>query len=378
MLERLRNELLLTTDRFAPSDPLMEIAGIFNPGVALYGDEIVLLVRVAEAHVYTTDDVFFSPRIRNDGQSISYEFERCEPEGGGASISLSQSNLRHKARLPHISHFEIVRLDREGYNVKSIERHPQLFGGVLAHEEYGIEDARITQIGDTYYITYVAVSSTMNVCSCLMTTKDFSTFERRGIILPCENKDVVIHPEKVGGMYMCYHRPVPTMQFLRPSIWTALSPDLVHWGRHELFLPVTEFPEWDSYRNGAGTTAIRTQAGWLQLYHGVRLIDDGQRPYYSAGAVLASLENPRNVIAKSKKPLLVPEKDFEKTGYIGNVVFPTGWAPVVEDADRMVLYYGCADTNIAAVTVSVENILGTLEVIGIVFCCMRCAAARAL
>ncbi len=366
MINRLKNQLLLTIDQFTPSDPQMEIVGIFNPGVAVMDDEIILLVRVAEAHLETTEDVFYSPKISNKNGDISYTFEKHQSPDYKEQLSVSQSNVNDKTRLPHISHFQIVRLDRDGYTVKSIETHPDLYGGILDCEEYGIEDARITQIENTYYITYVGVSSTMNVCTCLMSTKDFKHFERHGIIFACENKDVIIHPEKVDGMYMCYHRPVPSMQFLKPSIWTALSPDLLHWGQHKSFLPVNEHPQWDSYRNGAGTTAIKTPRGWLQLYHGVKIIqfDPAPVPRYTAGAVLADRDNPRQVIAKTQSCLLEPEQEFEKKGYIDNVLFPTGWVEDKDNPGNMIIYYGCADANIAAVTLSIEDILNTLPIRG--------------
>ncbi len=199
----------------------------------------------------------------------------------------------------------------------------------------------------------------MNVCTCLMSTRDFKQFERHGIIFACENKDVVIHPEKVDGMYMCYHRPVPSMQFLKPSIWTALSPDLLHWGQHKSFLPVNDHPQWDSYRNGAGTTSIKTPRGWLQLYHGVKIIQFDPSPIfrYTAGAVLADRDNPRQVTAKSRSSLLKPEQEFEKKGYIDNVLFPTGWVEDIGEPNCMIVFYGCADTNIAAVTLSINEIL---------------------
>jgi len=362
VVKRIKNERLLTIDQFSPSDSQMKIVGIFNPGVALYNNEIILLVRVAEAHQDTTEDIFYSPKIHNKNGKITYSFEKIEAKSYKEQLSISQSNVNDKTRLPHISHFQIVRLERDGYTVKSIETHPDLFGGMMDCEEFGIEDARITQIEETYYITYVSVSSTMNVCTCLMSTQDFQRFDRHGVIFPCENKDVVIHPKKVDGCYMCYHRPVPSMQFLKPSMWTALSPDLKHWGRHEIFLPVQAHPAWDSYRNGAGTTAIKTSQGWLQLYHGVQIVefDPLPKPRYTSGAVLSDINDPRRVIAKSDSPLLEPERDFEKKGYIDNVIFPTGWIEDERNANNRIVYYGCADTNIAAVTLSVDDILAAL------------------
>jgi predicted GH43/DUF377 family glycosyl hydrolase len=98
------------------------------------------------------------------------------------------------------------------------------------HESFGIEDCRVEWVGDRYWLTYTAVSE-FGVGAGLASTTDWKTFERRGLILPPHNKDVGLFPEKIGGAYWLLHRP----SGLGPGghyIWTARSPDMLHWGGH--------------------------------------------------------------------------------------------------------------------------------------------------
>ncbi len=103
-------------------------------------------------------------------------------------------------------------------------------------ETWGIEDPRITKIGDSYYINYTSVSENGASVS-LAETDDFVSFKRRGLIFLPENKDVTIFPSKIGGKYMCFARPVPN-GIGQPNMYIAKSDDLIHWGEYEYFIGV--------------------------------------------------------------------------------------------------------------------------------------------
>ena len=128
-------------------------------------------------------------------------------------------------------------------------------------EEFGLEDPRITQIGDRFYITYVAVSR-HGPATALASTTDFKTIERHGIIFCTENKDVVLLPERIGGEYVAIHRPVGDMPFSRPEMWTARSPDLIHWGRTSIF---------------SGERATGPMAAWAPGRRRSRCLRDGSK-----------------------------------------------------------------------------------------------------
>ena len=77
----------------------------------------------------------------------------------------------------------------------------------------------------------------------LAVTRDLRTFQRRGMIFVPDNRDVTVFPEKVGGLYACYHRPCSGM-FGRADMWFASSPDLIHWGNHQV-VATTRPGMWD-------------------------------------------------------------------------------------------------------------------------------------
>jgi predicted GH43/DUF377 family glycosyl hydrolase len=162
---------------------------------------------------------------------------------------------------------------------------------------------------------------------------------------------VTILPEKIRGQYVCYHRPIAA-QFKRADIWMAVSPDLVHWGDHRYVLG-PQPGRWDSWRVGGGAVPIKTERGWLSIYHAA---DAEQR--YCLGLMLTDLEHPERVIGCSPEPVLVPEASYERDGFFGNVVFTCG--AVAEPDGRVIVYYGAADTCIAAAETTIRDLLAAI------------------
>jgi beta-1,4-mannooligosaccharide/beta-1,4-mannosyl-N-acetylglucosamine phosphorylase len=134
---------------------------------------------------------------------------------------------------------------------------------------------------------------------------------------------------------------------------------LIYWGKDKNIIMPRE-NSWDSDWVGAGCPPIKTKKGWLLIYHGVRKIK--RKLIYSVGTVLLSLKNPEKVIARSPvdKPFLVPNKWYEKKGFINNVVFPTG---AVWDLDRkhLLIYCGGADKFISVKKILIEDIFNYME-----------------
>jgi len=225
-----------------------------------------------------------------------------------------------------------------------------------AWEEFGVEDARITHIGGRWYFTYVAASQ-HGVSTALASTTDFVRFERHGIIFCPENKDVVLFPETVGGNYLALHRPNGATPLTAPEMWLARSPDLVHWGQHQRLGGGSA--HWEAGRIGAGTPPIRVGDHWLEIYHGSQpSAAAGTVGVYSAGALLLDGENPARVRRRTSETLLAPEADFERQGFVPNVVFPTG---LVQRDDNLLIYYGAADTFTAVVQVSRSRLVAALS-----------------
>ena len=216
-------------------------------------------------------------------------------------------------------------------------------------EANGIEDPRITLIGDTYYIMYVA-SSKFHSRLALVKTKDFEDFERVAIISEPGNKDGIIFPEKFDGNYVRLDRPPVGGG---NSIWISYSPDLIYWGNAKPVM-TTRPGYWDSARIGSGTQPIKTEKGWLEIYHGVRKTPAGD--IYRLGCALFDLKDPSKLIGRSLAPILSPSEQYERTGDVPNVVFTCG--AVYEKAEGEVkIYYGASDTVICIGVAKIEDLL---------------------
>jgi predicted GH43/DUF377 family glycosyl hydrolase len=253
-----------------------------------------------------------------------------------------------KDYLTTMSHLRLV-ASGDGINFAEDQSYPTLFGqGEL--ESYGIEDCRVVQIGETYYLTFTEVSE-HGVGVGLRSTTDWRNIVQHGMILPPHNKDCAIFGEQIGGKYYALHRPSsPTLG--GNYIWLAESPDLVHWGQHRC-LAHSRPGMWDSARVGAGAAPIRTAEGWLEIYHGA---NDEHR--YCLGALLLDHESPWKVLARSREPIMEPIADYERTGFFGNVVFTNGH---LVDGDTVTLYYGASDSFICGARLSIQEILQTLS-----------------
>jgi predicted GH43/DUF377 family glycosyl hydrolase len=219
-------------------------------------------------------------------------------------------------------------------------------------EEYGVEDPRATFIDGEWHITYVSVSR-WGITTSLATTTDFRSFERKGVIFLPDHKDVVIFPEKIGGRYVALTRPMPQSFSRIFGVWIAFSEDLLAWGGHErLCLPRPDY--WDELRTGASAVPFRVDDGWLELYHGV---DRDSR--YAMGALLLDADDPRKVLARSAQPILEPLEPFERTGLFNETIFSCGHVQLADGRIRM--YYGAADSVVAAADFAVRDIVNSLE-----------------
>ncbi len=222
-------------------------------------------------------------------------------------------------------------------------------------EHHGIEDPRITRLGEEYLLTYTGYSSGGPLV-CLAATRDFRSYERRGAILPPENKDAALFPEPIGGRFALLHRPVASGT--PAGIWIARSPDLVHWGEHRPLLPAGAAGGWESAKVGLGPPPLATEEGWLICFHGVRETAAGA--IYRCGLALLDRDHPERVLARSPSWALAPEAPYERVGDVGNVVFPCGWT-LLDDGDTLRLYYGAADSCVCVATASLAALLAHLR-----------------
>jgi predicted GH43/DUF377 family glycosyl hydrolase len=351
MLKRLFDKCIVSPDDVTPSQEDLEVVGTFNPGVIRFGDMTYFLIRVAEKPKEKKEGQIPLPRAEN--RNIVIDWQKID-----AVTVLDERAVLSKPEgflcPTTISHLRLAK-SRNGIEIDSIAETPTIFSEGL-YEEFGVEDARITHIGDRFYITYVAVSR-HGIVTALASTKDFVQFKKHGIIFPTENKDVVIFPEKVGDNYVAFHRPLSANPFGPPEMWMAYSPDLTHWGQHHCLIEGGS--DWDSMKVGAGAPPIRTKEGWLEIYHGSYKANETDNVgVYCAGAALFDLDNPEKLIDKSKHPILTPETEYERSGFLASIVFPTG---IVVEGDELLIYYGAADTYTAVTKLSLQDILDAIK-----------------
>jgi predicted GH43/DUF377 family glycosyl hydrolase len=229
--------------------------------------------------------------------------------------------------------------------------------GQRPEELWGIEDSRITWVPELgrYAVVYTAFSQGGPGVS-LALTNDFREFEHLGMIMSPEDKDAALFPRKFGGHWTLIHRPVQVTG--AAHIWISYSPDLRHWGSHQILIPARHGAWWDARKIGLSTPPIETAEGWLILYHGVRTTASGC--LYRVGLALLDLENPAQVIYRSSEWIFSPLETYEHMGDVQEVVFPTG-AVLDADGDSLRVYYGAADSCIGLATASVRELLGWLK-----------------
>lgn len=339
-----QNPLLLPKD-VSPSAEGLQVICLLNPGVFRFEGKIWLLVRVAES-VKQVENWAFIPTLNDEGKLEILEVPLNDPD----LIATDPRIFNYKGLdyLSTVSHLRLMS-STDGVNFTEEDDYPGLFGtGKL--ERYGIEDCRVTFLEEQYLLTYTAVSDS-GVAVGLRTTRDWKLFDRKGLMLPPHNKDVCIFEEKINGKYYALHRP-SSKDLGGNYIWLAESPDLLHWGNHKCIVK-TRAGLWDSARVGAGAAPIKTEQGWLEIYHGATAENR-----YCLGAFLMDLDNPSIVKARTVEPIMVPTETYELSGFFGFVVFTNGH---IVDGDELTIYYGAADEFVCGATFSISEIMSTLD-----------------
>ncbi len=318
-----------------------ERAGVFNPGVAMFDKEIYLLYRAV-------------------GETKAY-----------------------------ISHLGLAR-STDGINFERVSHNP-VFGPKEKFDKWGVEDPRITKIGDDFYITYVAVSKRimkdgisvkrflpLETSAALLKTKDFISYTNLGIISSpnSDNKNTTIFPRLINGRYYMLHRPNywskewfrgPYEKYIEeglpcdveklpetPGIWIASSNNLKKWTDHRLLIAPTD--KFDA-KIGPGLPPIETEAGWLLIYHHVKKDETTNYLTYSTRAALLDINDPTVLIAKLNYDILSPEMPYEIERET-KIVFPTGG--FVKD-DTLYVYYGASDRYVCLATGSLSALLSELK-----------------
>jgi predicted GH43/DUF377 family glycosyl hydrolase len=202
-----------------------------------------------------------------------------------------------------------------------------VFCGNPNEKGYGVEDPRLTWIDDLqkWAIVYTHYSKGGPLVSIAL-TKDFRKFEFLGNVLPPNNKDAALFPQIINGYWWLIHRPESGSK----QIWIAKSKctgsfneDLSHWGGHKILLPTDGTPRWDGNHIGLSVPPLRTNDGWLILYHGVKSTPSAN--LYRLGLAMLSLNNPEIVTHRTKEFIMAPQEKNDFMGDVGGAIFPCGW-----------------------------------------------------
>jgi len=278
--------------------------------------------------------------------------------------------------------------------LKVVERLNRPFIKADGEKEQSIEDPRIVKIGKTYYLTYVAFDG-KHVRIAYAQSKNLKQFTKKGIISPeisydeaedefrsCKgqlkeryflfeayykdrngkdtllwDKDAILFSEKIKGKYALLHRILPDIQVVYFNDFKDLT--LKYWKEYFYhlcsYIVLESKYGYESRNIGGGCPPIKTDKGWLLIYHAVDDMDRGK--IYRAGAALLDLKDPTKVIGHLPYPLFEPTEPWELNGVVNNVVFPTGHAIFGKD---LYIYYGAADKRIAVASVNLKKLLKEL------------------
>ncbi len=227
-----------------------------------------------------------------------------------------------------------------------------------------VYDPRLTVMDGRCYLCF-AVDTRHGLRGGIAVTDDFEKIQVLSLSEP-DNRNMVLFPEKIGGTYVRLDRPMPVYSRGKDrfDLWLSRSPDLRYWGDHKLVLGVEDVP-FANDKIGPGAPPIRTEAGWLTLFHAVHRDDAGRgkngwedkwAKCYHAGIMLLDLEDPSRIIGMSKEPLLAPETSWEADeGFRTNVIFPGGM--LLEDSGEVKIYYGASDTVECLATADVHDLI---------------------
>jgi predicted GH43/DUF377 family glycosyl hydrolase len=312
------------------------VLGAFNPALTqLPNGNLLLMVRIAEALSEPVRDRNIRAIRWEGGKYLldPYPLDEVDTDDPRKfTIRGHKPNIVYA--LTSLSWLLPVEITPDGREVIQVH-YDKAIAPDRGSQEYGIEDARISKIGNRYYMTTCTVSSERHATT-LFESKDGLNYRFTGIILDHQNKDMLIFEGKPGGKYFALTRPLGSLYFATgkhsgwmpgPSINLAVSPDLLHWKPcDEPFIRAGRDSAFTN-RIGGGTPPVMTGKGWLMLYHGVER--KGQVGIYRTYWALLDKHEPWRIIYHEDKQALLEAKSELTEGmkdkiYLENVVFSTG------------------------------------------------------
>lgn len=221
---------------------------------------------------------------------------------------------------------------------------------------YYAYDPRVIPIDGVYYVVWCTEAHGPAIG--LARTTDFKTFVRLENPFIPFNRNGVLFPRKIGGLYHILSRASDNGHTPFGDIFLSVSPDLTFWGKHRHVMERGGNGWWQGLKIGGGPAPIETSEGWLIFYHGVCNTCNGY--VYSMGAAILDLDEPSKVKYRCRNYLLTPEMPYEEVGFVPNVVFPCA---TLTDAQtgRIAIYYGAADSYVALAYTTVDLVVSYIK-----------------
>ncbi|PIS08970.1 hypothetical protein COT75_03850 [Candidatus Beckwithbacteria bacterium CG10_big_fil_rev_8_21_14_0_10_34_10] len=315
------------------------------------------------------DNPIISPKNKNHWEAFTTFNPAVVYEAGKVHIFYRAQGYNYISTIGYASSNDGIKIDERlkepvfGPTPQSFEKNPnyKINDKYVSGGGYGgCEDPRITKIDNRLYMTYVAFDgfNPPRIALTSILLEDFLKkrwlWEKPVLISPpgVVDKSCCILPEKIRGKYVIFHRIFPNILI---DFVDHLNFDGTWFLKGEYKIPPRSKEWWDSRKIGAGAPPIKTEDGWLLIYQAVDDKDDSQ---YKVGAMLLDLNNPSNVLYRSREPILKPEQPYELNGFKAGVVYPCG-AVVINNT--LFVYYGSADSYVAVATANLKKFVNQLK-----------------
>jgi len=235
-------------------------------------------------------------------------------------------------------------------------------------EKYGCEDPRVTFFEGKYYIFYTALGGMPfgpgNIKVAVAISSDLETVEEKHLITPFNAKAMTLFPERIGGkitVIVTAHTDEPPARIAiaqcdkMEELW-----DLGFWEKwHAQLAEHTINPlRFDHDHVEVGAQPIQTKDGWLLFYSYIQNYFGGGERVFGIEAILLDLQDPKQIVGRTKGPIIVPEEIYERYGIVPNIVFPSG--ALLHKDGRIDIYYGGADTVCARASLNLPDLLDAM------------------
>src|ERR1035437_2121682 len=360
-LPNVNRKRILGPEHLAPSSPGFVVAGVLNAGFLCFAEKHLLVARVDEVvdsaivkaskNKYAADDAV--PFFDYETSKLSPVPVNCppryDPDHDYMVVSPKfEAVAARRLYFSYISHLRLVEIDLDyRYCSDRVILSPS-----YKHDCYGCEDARAVFVDSTIAIVYNALGICGSTIHRAQLAEYLSVTSREMILAP-DQKHGCMFPRRIGGQLLMATRPLVRTYISAAGIWFYSSYD----GLRSKVLGSVVLPRldstWYNVRVGPRAPPICTDKVFLLFYYGV----DSEKSYH-IGAVLLDLENPTQILLRTPLPLFSPEYDWELNGRRADTVFPSG--AHFDGKDRVLLYYGAADTCVGVATFSLLELLGNM------------------